>query len=265
MVEEKKRSFSAYFVTLTYDDKNLPPGDCYRVNKDHSDFISALKRAEKADRLNERYEISKEELERKRNQIREYGPDGKRLPIKYYGCLEYGPTGTRRPHLHYILFNIMDTANIYDSWGRGFVDVDVANVNNIDYVCKYIIKPDDEKKLKGRIPEKSWMSKGLGKDVLSEEELRYIKEPENNRILNSRSTPIPLPRYYQKQHLTEEERKRKGIFIQKQVKEDQEKKEKLYKKYGMNIDKADLQKKEVRLLQFKSSKKRDLNNERWNR
>jgi len=57
--EEARKSISAYFITLTYDDAHLPLGDgVSTVNKqDHFNFIKHLKLLERNEVLEKRYAI----------------------------------------------------------------------------------------------------------------------------------------------------------------------------------------------------------------
>ena len=76
------------FITLTYDDKNLPEGGKL-VKSDLQLFFKRLRK-----------NID--------------------WPIKYYACGEYGDV-TFRPHYHAIVFGIdkRDSKNIIKSWDKG--------------------------------------------------------------------------------------------------------------------------------------------------
>jgi hypothetical protein len=112
------------FVTLTYDDENIP--DNYSVSKmELTNFIRRLKRRAKE--------------------------EGKK--IKYFASAEYGEQ-TARPHYHLILYNvgldIEDKLMVMDSWDK--CDWDALNWNgknspfgmvepeSIEYVAGYVNK-----------------------------------------------------------------------------------------------------------------------------
>lgn len=121
------------FVTLTYDDKNLP--DNKGLKRSHiQDFVKVLR-------------------ERIR---REYNHTG----IRILYCGEYGTRGTKRPHYHIILFNMpvdfdlrckinfshnkrkeYTSKIIYESWNkRGIVNIQKANSATCAYVAQYVTK-----------------------------------------------------------------------------------------------------------------------------
>jgi len=60
LTEQMRESFSAYFVTLTYNDDNLPWSDYASTAnvEDHKNFIKKLKKLETKKELNKRKEVS---------------------------------------------------------------------------------------------------------------------------------------------------------------------------------------------------------------
>lgn len=223
LMEEKRVSFSSYFVTLTYDDKHIKYGSAGMTGdkQDHKDFIKWLKYYEDPDK--EFSMISQEQLERKKLNIDESGRE-----LKYYGIIEYGDQ-FGRPHLHYLLFNLRDKHNISRAWSdqmriakgmylpngsKGKVDVDPdVNVNNVDYVLKYMMKvARNENEFDGREKELQFISKGLGLSFINDETLKYIKREDGNQVINQRGIKVALPRYYNKKFLSEEEREQKAEY-----------------------------------------------------
>jgi len=230
LTEEKRKSFSAYFVTLTYEDKYLVYGDNGpTVNKnDHFEFIKKLKANEKCNK--ERDYISQEELDRKVRGIQETGK------LSYYGISEYGDR-MGRPHWHYLLFNVRDIANITNAWPYGLIQIDGdVNVNNIDYVLKYMVKHETDKKPE-REKELCFMSKGLGLSALNDEQIRYIQAPDANMLINSRGKRIALPRYYRKKYCSGEVRSSKGSYIAQVVQQKEDEVDTRLIKAGRNPDK----------------------------
>lgn len=111
------------FLTLTYNDENLPPDG--KIDKRHLQlFFKALRR------------------------------DGTK--IRYIACGEYGGQ-TRRPHYHAIIFGrdwlegaipVSDTMYTHQSltecWRRGFISVAPVTMASICYVCGYVNKKMDD-------------------------------------------------------------------------------------------------------------------------
>lgn len=254
LTEEKRVSFSSYFVTLTYDEKHVPHGgDALSIDKnDHTAFIKVLKELETPRALKARQTISIEEHERKARKIKETGK------FKYYGAYEYGDQFDR-PHGHYILFNIRDTNNISLSWNKGRIDIDPdVNVNNIDYVLKYMIKDHSNIDYENKQREVSFMSKGIGLAAADRQFRTSIKRIDKNQVVNSRGAKIPIPRYYRKKFLSDREREAKNQYIADQVEQTRISKQASDLKRGINTDKQELQQKEVRQNLLKSRQKRML-------
>lgn len=130
--------FSNSFVTLTYNDANLPPNGSL-VKKDMTDFIKRLR-------------------ERLRNKIG--------CPIRYFYCGEYGET-TKRPHYHICLFGYDFPDRIFykknelgddlfyspfleSVWPFGFNTVGSLTFDSAAYCARYILKK--------RTGDKSWLT-----------------------------------------------------------------------------------------------------------
>lgn len=204
MLEKQDRLSS--FITLTYDNKHLPPNNS--LDYTHwQKFIRSLK---------------------KRN-------NGK--SIRYFGVGEYGEN-FGRPHFHAILFghtfndlipmhsNLSKSQELLSAWcepltqePRGFVSVGDVTPESISYVCgyvqkkifgqgqaahyKYIDKDSGEITTKKptnskfyRLPEKAFMSRrpGIGSDFydIHKDDMYNIKE--NN--IHIKGKPVAIPSYY---------------------------------------------------------------------
>jgi len=254
--QEQKDSFSAYFVTLTYDDKNLPWGNGKPLlNKgDHKDFIKKLKELEKPKNLALRTEISYEELLRFKAGILE--PADARL--KYYGVGEYGDT-TSRPHWHYLIFNLRDTRNIGRAWSRGIVQVDECNPNTIDYVLKYMIKERPEEwNDEDYQREISFMSKGLGLGAADDQFLRHIAKEDGNLLVNQRGRKIGVPRYYRRKFLDDQTRFKKGLAIARDIEKQEEKRETDLRRQGIDPGTAKQRGKDNRYHLLKNRRQREI-------
>jgi len=268
LTEELRNSFSAYFVTLTYDEYSVPWSDYERTASvwDHKQYIKELKILERPNILALRDEISQEEFKRKTEGITENekylmddGNEGyRRKKLLYFGVIEYGDLNCR-PHYHYIIFNVVDKQNLSDAWkGQGRVQIDDCNVNTIDYVLKYMVKHPDEKNTETKQREKAFMSKGLGKFALNGEIVDYIKKPEGNMLINTRTNKVPLPRYYRKKYLTEDEAKRKNRYIADLKDKEQRERQKKADRFGVDLGLSDHKTKEAKHIALKNRQKRKI-------
>lgn len=180
LMQEDKHSSSSYFLTLTYNTDNIPissNGFKTLLKKDYQDFMKRL---------------------------RHYAPD---VSLRYYAVGEYG-SKTMRPHYHAILFNLPDTDLIEKAWQKGDVHFGTVSGASIAYTAKYI---DKDSKIPmhrndDRVKEFSLMSKGLGKQYLSDAIKKYHKADLNRHYVRSdQGHKIPMPRYYKNQIYSEDE------------------------------------------------------------
>ena len=138
------------FLTLTYEDKHLPPGGSL-VKSDFQNFMKRLRK--------------------------KYGPG-----IRYYHCGEYGEN-LGRPHYHAIIFNhdfedkkafserggntIYTSDELSDIWDYGFSVIGDVTFESAAYVARYVMKKVTGKKAVdhygGLIPEYTTMSRGSKK------------------------------------------------------------------------------------------------------
>lgn len=200
---------STYMLTLTYDDKNLPHLG-KRSTLQFSDVQKFLKRLRKR-----QYTICKK--------------NGLENPkIAYHGCGEYGTKYTKRPHYHLLITNvIIDQKEFEKIWSHGFVHIgDNCKDSTIKYILKYTLKSslNSEKKQrvtdvndnflyniyengknKGRVCEKTFCSKGIGRNFLTPQNQEfYQNNPHlgyNYQEINKKTGLLtsklkPLPRYY---------------------------------------------------------------------
>ncbi|AXH75030.1 MAG: replication initiator protein [Microviridae sp.] len=122
-----------YFVTLTYDEGNLPAGGT--LDKEHGKlFRQALR-----DQLG---------------------------PVRFFWVGEYG-SQLSRPHYHAMLFGIDWSVDILavlqKCWKRGFVSADHFNTTRAGYIAQYCTKkitgPKADSHYGSRLPEFSQMSR----------------------------------------------------------------------------------------------------------
>lgn len=173
------------FVTLTYNDANLPPNGS--LNKRH--FSLFMKR-----------------LRKRFSDVR----------IRFFQCGEYGEE-FNRPHHHAILFNI-DFPDKYlwrekgdnryyrseileELWPYGNSEIGDVTFDSASYVARYVLKKlnidDKEAHYRGRVPEYITMSRrpGIGHDWIS----RYLSDvyPSDRVVVRGKLLCLP-PRYYDK-------------------------------------------------------------------
>lgn len=214
LMQEEKISISSHFITLTYDTRNVPISPHGYMHLSVRDLQLFIKRLRKA-----------------------HGKDGQK--IKYYAVGEYGGKSWR-PHYHIILFNCrielipgawtkIDRASSkmggstkqlppVQRTGRpdihrqtiGFVHYGQVSGASIGYTLKYISKPArvPQHKNDDRQPEFSLMSKGIGKNYLSQSIINWHKSDLENRMhLNlPEGKKCGMPRYYKDRLYTQEER-----------------------------------------------------------
>lgn len=171
-IHYQKDNRPACFITLTYNDDNLPTEE---YNKEGVMY--------------DKPSVVKIHIQQFIRSLRTYLKRHK-LPsqIEYFFTSEYGPTGGR-PHYHGIIFGLDKSyQDIYERiWRKGFVHVGDCNEATITYCCKYCCKPIEVTKYpdrKGYFDNEKWMdemgirrkpfrlmSKNLG--------LSYCKDREN--------------------------------------------------------------------------------------
>ncbi len=173
--QEIKNSSSASFITLTYDEYELPlsqNGLPTLVKKDFQNFIKRL---------------------RKRTHNK----------IKYYAIGEYG-TDFQRPHYHAIMYNLprnwLEQTNhiLSTTWNNGFVHKGSAEMASIKYCLKYMEKgrrlPTTE--LDDYNPEFTLMSQRLGANYLTPQMVKYHLTNFASYVTLPGGIKAPLPRYF---------------------------------------------------------------------
>ena len=204
LLQEQKVSTSAWFITMTYTDENLPIRsiqeekiirfsellETHKIEafdwnstlhkKDYQDFMKRLRK-----KVEEHYKAIGDLYERHGLKIR---------PIKYYAVGEYG-SKTKRPHYHAIMFNVPKeiAVKIADIWKYGNVQTAQVSRASIHYVTKYVTNPDHNPP--GREPEFSVISNGIGKEYIEKNADWHRKN--NHHYLQEGKHKVKMPRYYQ--------------------------------------------------------------------
>lgn len=160
--ESDKSETLTWFITLTYNEENLPS-----------------------------YGLDKDRVKKLTKSLRDKWPY-----IKIYLIGEYGPT-TIRPHYHALLFHT--TSDQYEiikelgkRWPEGNIKVLPAHPNGIAYCCldMHIRNPDYGDKNKPF----NLISKGLGKEIPSAL-ASYLVRRSKEYIRRSDGTACTIPRY----------------------------------------------------------------------
>lgn len=172
--EEKVHS-TAYFVTFTYDDDNLPVTD---------DGVVTL---------------SKRHLQLYFKRLRKRHSNA----IKYYACGEYG-SNTYRPHYHCIMFGANEDLISLD-WHYGHVRIDPCTPRTISYVCGYVNKPRNVFE-DGREKEFSLMSKKLGINYLTDAKVNWHVNKMVGFAVLEGGIKTPLPRYFRDKIFDEQQK-----------------------------------------------------------
>jgi len=177
---ELKRSTSAHFVTLTYDENNIPFTDNGNDTLLFADVQRMFKR------------LRKKEAKKHSNKL------------AYYCVGEYGER-YNRPHYHLIVFNLSSPDVIVDEWlnrdlsaPMGFVHVGKVEPASIFYALKYTLKSSykDKDENTDRTPEKAIMSKGLGENFLTEQQINKYRKDPSRSVTMLGNKKVSLPRYY---------------------------------------------------------------------
>lgn len=182
LFQERKNSKSCYFVTLTYDELNVPrnpiTGELMLNKRDCQLFIKRL---------------------------RKYYGNG----IRYFLASEYGEN-FGRPHYHMLIFNLpIDetkpdwkaklSLNLFSIWNKGGVDVDVAVDGRIIYCAKYMLSTLDNDAWLTRPKPFILTSRkpGLGANFFEDlAEQRYRYETCDTKCVTEKGIAYPMHRYY---------------------------------------------------------------------
>jgi len=161
LVQELRYSKSAYFVTLTYEDKFLPSSE----NEMKTQITLALKRI--------------------RKQNKALWPE---MKLSYYLTAELGAE-TKRPHFHAIIFNLHDSYEkiLKKEWELGMFQVFPANEAMINYTTGYFLEEEKDTLF-------YLMSKGLGKTYF--ENGLHHRDNSKFYVTTSSGVKVNMPRYY---------------------------------------------------------------------
>lgn len=222
LLQEEKRSTSAYFITLTYDTDYVPITD--------NGFMT-LSPKEYPKKKDGTYGKTKTcDLTKFFKKLRKLN----KSKIVYYACGEYGGQ-TERPHYHAIIYNVDNVDAINTAWGLGNVHIGSVSGNSIGYTAGYINKGKIIPKHKNddRIPEFSTMSKHIGDNYLTPEIIKYHKADVNrNYVTLEGGAKTALPKYYRDRIYNDKEKEQqRNIIVQSLSKAEKQRIEDYSKKY----------------------------------
>lgn len=221
LIEEMKSSIAAYFVTLTYDDDNLP---IMCINDETNEPLLKQRRKDydwngilwqcRPDltlpkTISDVFCFFKPDCQKfirsVRDELRYYCKKHK-LPVpkfKYFLSSEYG-SKSLRPHYHALIFTDISNINLITNliqkhWNYGFVSVSAANERRCYYAAKYALKSCfDNVPISGFERPFILVSKGLGLSFLSDAMVNFMRG-ENGKVnlqVHQEGKLKIIPRYY---------------------------------------------------------------------
>lgn len=226
LFQELEVSKNAYFVTLTYDELNVPRGEVpvyirtHRLSSDELRSPFADKIRAKREPILEHYRLygewpikryihnamtfSSRDVQLFIKRLRKQMPPG----FRFFLCAEYGAEN-ERPHYHAIFFNMPDLSKepninmdkledlVRRTWNKGIIDIQKVSNANLIYTCKYSLSSMDYPR-DMPIPFIR-ASKGLGMNyVANEDNVNYHIDNLSGICTLSDGSKFPLPRYYKR-------------------------------------------------------------------
>ncbi len=239
--QELKVAEKATFVTLTYDDENVPFG--VKVKMGLSDVAGLTLRKKDLLAFHKRIKINQERGETITQKL------------KYFACGEYGKT-TKRPHYHLIIFNA-DNEIIDAAWKKGTTFHGQVTDASIVYVLNYINKgrrkSKDYYENLGIEPEFRVMSQGIGKLWLKQaEKYPQWENQDLDKVMLDSGHTIPIPRYYLKHLFTPEARAERADRITREKNEEMWLKREELEEMGKNPYISEAQEKQARYARITS-------------
>lgn len=164
----------AVFVTLTYNNENLPVASPSAHRRDLGNYNFPVVGTLVVDHLQKFFKRLRKEVSSRAGFNK----------IRYYACGEYGDN-FGRPHYHAIIFGLSlrkpDKDIVKAKWPYGCVYFGTATAHSISYVAQYIDKKytgdkaEDEYYDKGRAPIFKICSLGIGKQFLLENREQLVQ------------------------------------------------------------------------------------------
>lgn len=190
--KEQQRALTSTFLTLTYDDDNLP----HNNTADKRDIQLFHKRLRKH---------------------RQALPYWNNYPLRYICVSEYGTQSTKRPHYHLIAFNYPDNKTVEKIWGKGYISQSPLTTNRIKYTLKYTFK-NTNSLIKDTRPTFQLTSQGIGSNYLTPSTIEYHnRQIENCYIIKPDGNTQSIPKYYKNKLYSEEKAKEVTKYQQQRI------------------------------------------------
>lgn len=157
--EEMHVSSSAFFLTLTYEDKNLP-SDGHLCKRDLQLFLKRLRKVNPG--------------------------------IRYYGIGEYG-SEFGRPHYHVLLFNLIALQLVTDNWKLGFIQGSRLTVGRIRYTVSYCLGAQSQT---DRVKPFAIMSRNPGIGFSYVTKMGKFHRARSDSVVFDFDCANAMPRYY---------------------------------------------------------------------
>lgn len=221
LLQELKVSKTAYFITITYSDENIP--------YDPTTGIITLR---------------KRHLQKFIKRLRKEHSKLTDHKLRYYAVGEYG-SKTNRPHYHAIMFNLYPSLipDLDRIWKNGFIHVGNVNDKSIMYVSKYHVNAN--KNQDDQEPEFAIMSRrpGIGSNYI-EKTKDWHRENQYFHVINN-GFPQSLPRFYRDKMFYDIEKKLHAEKVQIMQDENLNQKITHLEKRGIEKPESHLQKQSI--------------------
>lgn len=183
LYQELLGSTSAYFITLTYNDENIPE----IVDKNTGEVLRVLR---------------KSDLQSYIKRLRKKGK------LRYYAVGEYGEQ-SKRPHYHMLLFNYNSETPVKDieeKWPHGHVHIGNVEQASIHYCTKDMMKQKKENHVGGVYGFRTMSTK----PAIGYRDMYYLGNNQRNKDFTTyfNGYKIALPRYYRDRLFTDYEKKK---------------------------------------------------------
>jgi len=195
LLEQERQSTSSTFLTLTYDDENLP-----LLNSETGEILYQSQISEtqyQNEAYNLRATLDKADLQKYFKKLRRHTNK-----LKYYAVGEYGEKNGR-PHYHAIVFNA-DKKLLTGKWDKGRSQADQVTQASIHYVTKYMINSRN-KGYREKTKPFAAMSKGIGLDYVKNN-WKYHYENMDNLVVFQGGQKQIMPRYIKDKIFSEDEK-----------------------------------------------------------
>ena len=201
-IQEYKHCYTAYFITLTYDDDHLPIKHCkageYKIPLGYDHY--SMKPLFESKLIHEEFDVptySLDDIQKFLKRLRKHCEPCNDL--RYFLVSEYGGEFFR-PHYHAILYNfpgsMEDLAVALDkTWKKGFYYIGEANEATINYTCKYVLGACELPSFLDKPLMLSSRRPAIGKCFLTDSMVTYHRNRLQVISILENGNKVALPRY----------------------------------------------------------------------